>query len=80
MSEEVPAFRKVSLKELEDNRIDFRFRDECAHILIPLNACRRRTGFSVLKCVDLRHAYEACQYERYKQRVKARMDTKAKAL
>eukprot|EP00467_Chlorarachnion_reptans_P010525 CAMPEP_0114499920 /NCGR_PEP_ID=MMETSP0109-20121206/7678_1 /TAXON_ID=29199 /ORGANISM="Chlorarachnion reptans, Strain CCCM449" /LENGTH=75 /DNA_ID=CAMNT_0001677527 /DNA_START=46 /DNA_END=273 /DNA_ORIENTATION=+ len=72
----VPPPRTVPLKELEDNLIEFKFRDECAHILIPLNKCRRRTGYAMWKCTDLRHAYEACQYERYKTRVKAHMATK----
>ena len=59
---------KVTLKQLEDNRIDFAFRDECAGILIPLNKCRRATGYAMWKCTDLRHAYEGCQFKRYIKR------------
>mmetsp|Transcript_8744 Transcript_8744/g.17035 ORF Transcript_8744/g.17035 Transcript_8744/m.17035 type:complete len:82 (-) Transcript_8744:159-404(-) len=71
--EKVPKFRKVSLQEMEDNLIEYRYRDECAYLLIPLNACRRATGFAPWKCVDLRHAFEKCQYDRYQTRVKAKL-------
>ena len=39
-------------QEMKDARIPVAWRDYCAHILIKLN-----------KCVELRNAYEKCQYE-----------------
>lgn len=36
-------------------------RDLCAHILIPLNKCRVEKNYMPFECVDLRHAYEACE-------------------
>lgn len=40
-----------------------RFRDYCAHILIPLNKCRVANYYLPWTCSDLKHAYEKCQYE-----------------
>ena len=50
-------------------RLPLEYRDYCAHILIPLNECRRQTWFSPWKCTDLRHSYEKCQYDEYQRRV-----------
>ena len=50
-------------------RLPLEYRDYCAHILIPLNECRRQTWFSPWKCTDLRHSYEKCQFDEYQRRV-----------
>ena len=50
-------------QEMKDARIPPAWRDSCAHLLIPLNECRREHYFLMNKCVELRHAYERCQYE-----------------
>lgn len=57
------AEMKVTREEMKAARIPLVWRDYCAHILIPLNQCRRQTWFSPMKCTDLRHAYEKCQYD-----------------
>lgn len=49
-------------EEMRDARVPISFRDSCAHLLIPLNQCRQATMYSPLKCTDLRHEYEKCQY------------------
>ena len=54
--------------EMKDARLDLAFRDECAHLLIPLNNCRRETSSVPWKCGDLRHVYEKCQYDLHKRR------------
>ena len=54
--------------EMAAERIPLIFRDHCAHLLIPLNRCRVDTFAAPWKCGDLRHAYEACQYEEFKMR------------
>ena len=41
------------------------FRDACGDLLIKLNQCRRDTTYKPWECVDLRHAYEKCQYDEY---------------
>ena len=40
-----------------------RYRDYCAHILIPLNKCRVQNYYLPWTCSDLKHAYEKCQYD-----------------
>ena len=34
---------KVTQEQMAEARIDLAYRDYCAHLLIPLNRCRRRT-------------------------------------
>ena len=54
---------KVSKEEMKKAGIDLAYRDFCAHLLIPLNECRRKSFFLPWKCGDERHVYEKCQYE-----------------
>mmetsp|Transcript_5939 Transcript_5939/g.17488 ORF Transcript_5939/g.17488 Transcript_5939/m.17488 type:complete len:81 (+) Transcript_5939:87-329(+) len=61
---------KVSKEEMKRAGIDLAYRDFCAHLLIPLNECRRKSFFLPWKCGDERHAYEKCQYEEYMKRVR----------
>ena len=56
------AVMKVTEDEMKAARIDIAFRDYCAHLLIPLNQCRRSTFYMPFKCSEERHAYEKCQY------------------
>lgn len=37
-------------------------RDYCAHLLIPMNACRREHGFLPWTCSTEKHEYERCTY------------------
>ena len=50
-------------KELVDAKIDLAYRDFCAHLLIPLNECRRKSYYLPGKCEHERHVYEKCQYK-----------------
>lgn len=52
-------------QEMKDARIPVAWRDYCAHILIKLNKCRHENYYRMNKCVELRHAYEKCQYDEY---------------
>lgn len=56
-------------EEMKKARIDIGYRDFCAHLLIPLNQCRRREFYLPWKCEAERHAYEKCEYFDYKRRV-----------
>ena len=56
---------QVSDEELAVNQIPLHARDGCAHLLIPLNRCRRENYYNRLKCHDERHSYEACLYKEY---------------
>ena len=67
---EEPREMKVTKEEMDKHRLDHSFRDFCAHLLIPLNTCRRATLFVPWKCENERHAYEKCQYEEYLRRLK----------
>mmetsp|Transcript_7874 Transcript_7874/g.12141 ORF Transcript_7874/g.12141 Transcript_7874/m.12141 type:complete len:88 (+) Transcript_7874:163-426(+) len=46
-------------------------RDRCVHLLLPLNKCRRVTGFNPNTCGHERHTYEECLYNTYLQRIEA---------
>ena len=54
---------QATQKELVDAKIDLAYRDFCAHLLIPLNDCRRKSYYLPLKCEHERHVYEKCQYK-----------------
>ncbi|ODQ55446.1 hypothetical protein SAICODRAFT_88710 [Saitoella complicata NRRL Y-17804] len=59
----------VSQEEMKAYRVPLGYRDNCAHLLIPLNSCRIKTLYAPWKCEDERHSYEKCQYEDFKKRV-----------
>lgn len=59
----------VTQEEMNAARLDLAYRDHCAHLLIPLNKCRRRTFYMPWKCEHERHTYEKCQYDEYMRRV-----------
>ncbi|KAF2743409.1 hypothetical protein M011DRAFT_471355 [Sporormia fimetaria CBS 119925] len=65
--------RKATREEMSAERLPLAYRDSCAHLLIPLNRCRRAEYYLPWKCEDERHSYEKCQYEEFKLRV-AKMD------
>mmetsp|Transcript_930 Transcript_930/g.2846 ORF Transcript_930/g.2846 Transcript_930/m.2846 type:complete len:89 (+) Transcript_930:267-533(+) len=68
-----PPAMIATQEELNDAKLDLGYRDFCAHLLIPLNKCRRDSFYMPYACVDERHKYEKCQYQEYKRRV-AKMD------
>jgi NADH dehydrogenase (ubiquinone) 1 beta subcomplex subunit 7 len=70
---------KATREELQQAGIKLESRDYCAHLLIPLNKCRRKTLYLPWKCVDERHTYEACEYELFLERVKKMDAIKAAA-
>jgi len=68
-----PATRQ----EMSDAKLPMAYRDRCAHLLIPLNECRRETWWAPWKCKDERHSYEKCQYDEFVKRVKKMDELKA---
>lgn len=44
-------------------RIPWAWRDYCAHLLIPLNKCRRLNAYLPWACHHEKHVYEKCQYK-----------------
>ncbi|KAH8056406.1 NADH dehydrogenase [Aureococcus anophagefferens] len=63
---EGPATRK----EMSDAGLLIAYRDACAHLLIPLNKCRRQTFYMPWECGHYRHEYEKCQYVEWLKRSK----------
>lgn len=61
-----PATRQ----EMADANLAVGYRDACAHLLIPLNKCRRKTFWMPWECGPLRHEYERCQYVEWLKRSK----------
>lgn len=59
-------------EEMRDAKLDIGYRDFCAHLLIPLNECRRKSFFLPWKCEHERHVYEKCQYKECVERYTAR--------
>ena len=62
--------RLLLQEELQNAKISLGYRDFCAHLLIPLNACRRKELYLPWKCEHERHSYEKCEYLEYKRRLK----------
>lgn len=60
-------------------KLDLGWRDYCAHLLIPLNKCRRANLWLPWTCHDEKHAYEKCEYLEYKRRVKDAMQARTDA-
>ena len=60
----------VLQEDLQNAKIPLGYRDFCAHLLVPLNACRRKELYLPWKCEHERHAYEKCEYLEYKRRLK----------
>ena len=75
-----PAANPKSDQDLEamaKEHVPLAFRDTCAHLLMPLNKCRRKTWWSPNQCGHERHTYEECLYNSYLQRVEAKVQEKA---
>jgi NADH dehydrogenase (ubiquinone) 1 beta subcomplex subunit 7 len=53
--------------------------DNCAHLLVELNRCRRQTFFNPDYCQHQRHIYEECQYIAWLARVEAKKNNNAVA-
>lgn len=67
------------IQSLKDNQVPIALRDNCAHLLVGLNSCRRETGFNPDRCNHERHIYEECQYIAWLNRIELKKDMKEKA-
>ncbi|GAB4848162.1 hypothetical protein Ancab_002829 [Ancistrocladus abbreviatus] len=56
-------------EEMVEARVPLAYRDQCAHLLIPLNKCRQAEFYLPWKCENERHIYEKCQYELVMERM-----------
>ncbi|RZC74926.1 hypothetical protein C5167_050403 [Papaver somniferum] len=56
-------------EEMVQAKVPLAYRDQCAHLLIPLNKCRQSDFYLPWKCEDERHVYEKCEYELVMERL-----------
>lgn len=56
-------------EEMVEARVPLAYRDQCAHLLIPLNKCRQAEFYLPWKCENERHSYEKCEYELVMERM-----------
>ncbi|KIM79479.1 hypothetical protein PILCRDRAFT_823382 [Piloderma croceum F 1598] len=66
----MPSSTTASQTELKAARVPIAWRDQCSGLLIPLNACRRKSFYMPWECTDERHGYEKCQYDDLMRRMK----------
>jgi NADH dehydrogenase (ubiquinone) 1 beta subcomplex subunit 7 len=59
----------VTQAEMAEARVPLPYRDQCAHLLIPLNKCRVAEYYLPWKWEPERHSYEKCQYELVMERM-----------
>ena len=62
---------------LRAHHVPVGLRDNCAHLLVGLNVCRRETMFSPHQCQHQRHMYEECQHIAWLARVDKKRNLKA---
>ncbi|CAK9163706.1 unnamed protein product [Ilex paraguariensis] len=55
--------------EMVEAKVPIPYRDQCAHLLIPLNKCRQAEFYLPWKCENERHSYEKCEYELVMERM-----------
>jgi NADH dehydrogenase (ubiquinone) 1 beta subcomplex subunit 7 len=59
---------KVTQQQMADQLVPIHVRDYCAHVLIPLNKCRRQGLYLPWACEHEMHEYEICMYKEYERR------------
>ncbi|KAK9106454.1 hypothetical protein Scep_016082 [Stephania cephalantha] len=59
----------ASQEQMVEARVPLAYRDQCAHLLIPLNTCRSKEFYLPWKCEGERHTYEKCAYELVMERM-----------
>lgn len=71
MGEEIAPKKQIASQEqMVEARVPLGYRDQCAHLLIPLNKCRVKEYYLPWKCENERHTYEKCEYELFMERVR----------
>ncbi|KAL2901041.1 NADH dehydrogenase [ubiquinone] 1 beta subcomplex subunit 7 [Bienertia sinuspersici] len=59
----------IVTQELVENKVPSSYRDQCTHLLNPLNKCRKSEFYLPWKCEKERHSYEKCEYELVMERM-----------
>lgn len=52
----------MSNEEMDAFSVPLNHRDECSHILVALNECRKKNYWLPFKCKTERHNYEHCYF------------------
>eukprot|EP01018_Ginkgo_biloba_P008054 Gb_28218 [translate_table: standard] len=60
--EVTPKEMIATQQEMVEARVPLLYREQCAHLLIPLNKCRMKEYYLPWKCVDEKHTYKKCEY------------------
>ncbi|KAE8733365.1 NADH dehydrogenase 1 beta subcomplex subunit 7 [Hibiscus syriacus] len=55
--------------EMVENKVSILYRDQYAHLLIPLNKFRQSEFYLPWKCENKRHSYERREYELIMERM-----------
>jgi NADH dehydrogenase (ubiquinone) 1 beta subcomplex subunit 7 len=61
---------KVSVEEMDKNRVPIYLRDRCVHRVIPLNNCRHENLYAPWACEEERLRYERCQFKQFLKHVR----------
>ena len=67
-------------EQMRRYRVPLQYRDNCAHLLIPLNECRMDTFYMPWRCMDERKEYHLCQHAEYERRVRVAAKRKKEEL
>ena len=78
-SPEAMPKKDQDLELLKKEHVPLPFRDNCAHLVVPLNHCRRETFFNPDACTHQRHIYEECEYIAWQKRVEAKKALRKKS-
>lgn len=71
-SPEAQPRKDQDLALLKKEHVPLAVRDNCAHLLVKLNTCRRETLFNPNSCGHQRHTYEECEFIAWEKRVAAK--------
>jgi NADH dehydrogenase (ubiquinone) 1 beta subcomplex subunit 7 len=71
--------REQDIQAMHDAQVPVAYRDNCGHLLMSLNSCRRATYFNPMRCTHQRHIYEECEYIAWQQRVERKTKQEADA-
>mmetsp|Transcript_7604 Transcript_7604/g.13422 ORF Transcript_7604/g.13422 Transcript_7604/m.13422 type:complete len:119 (+) Transcript_7604:156-512(+) len=67
---EPPPPMKVTHEQMKREGVPLAYRDNCAHLLIPLNRCRYDNYHLPWKCFEEKGEYLKCQHHEYERRVR----------
>ncbi|KAI3974781.1 hypothetical protein MKX01_028041 [Papaver californicum] len=56
-------------EEMVEAEVPLACKDQCAHLLIPLNKCKQYEFYLSWNCENERHIYEQCEYELVMERL-----------